>query len=207
MVSVSKSIQERIENLGAGVPLTHLDFIDIAPRETVKLILSRLNKSGKIVRLMRGIYTVPRYSDFLKQEILPAPGDVVQVIAKNNGWNVIPSGENALNVLGLSTQVPARYEYLSSGPYKKYLYGDVEIILKRRANRDLVNKSYKSMLVIQALKALGQQNIDQSVLYSLKRVLSKVEIAEFLIDTQTSPSWIFEIARTINRGEIDEECS
>lgn len=198
MTSISKMIEQRIEELGTGAVFIPSDFLDIASQKAIKLVLSRLEKAGQIKRVVRGVYTVPEYSNYLKKELTVAPGDVVAAIARNNDWIVIPSGDNALNSLGLSTQVPARYEYVSSGPYKSYTYNGIEIELKHRANRDLLNKRYKSALAIQALKALGKDDINKDTITSLSRALSPQEIEWFYEDAKTSSAWIFEIAKELH---------
>lgn len=197
MASTSKLIKQRIESMGTGSVFIPSDFLDLGSQQAVKLVLSRLEKAGKIKRVVRGVYAVPAYSDYLKKELTIAPSDVVAAIARNNGWIVVPAGDNALNSLGLSTQVPARFEYVSSGPYKKYDYNGIEIELKHRANRDLINKRYKSALVIQALKKLGQKNVDKRTIDTLARALSPQEIEGFYEDAKTSLSWIYEVAKSL----------
>lgn len=197
MDSKNVQIEQRIKELGAGNVFIPADFLDIASQQAIKLVLSRLEKAGEIKRIMRGIYVVPEYSDYLNREIDVAPGDVVSAIARKNNWIVIPSGDNALNSLGLSTQIPARFEYISSGPYKKYEYNGIELELKHRANRDLVNKRYKSSLVIQALKAIGETRVEDNTLDSLLRALSVQEIEWFYEDAKSSSAWIFEIAKCL----------
>ena len=45
---------------------------------------------------------------------------MAKAIARNYNWTIAPTGDAALNLLGISTQVPSKWEYVSSGPYKEY---------------------------------------------------------------------------------------
>lgn len=91
---------------------------------------------------------------------VPASADeVVRAVARANKWIVALSGDAALNALGLDTQVPAKLVYVSSGPYKRYEYGPYDIELRHRANRDLLDCSQVTCTIVQALKALGRENV------------------------------------------------
>ena len=83
-------------------------FSHIAPINTVRQCLSRLEKSQQIVRIMRGVYYQPSYSELLQEYEAPSPHHVAMALARNFGWTIAPSGAAALNMLGLSTQVPTR---------------------------------------------------------------------------------------------------
>jgi hypothetical protein len=180
------------------------DFLDIANYKTVKNALARLEKEGYIKRLIRGVYARPRYSDFLKEYIDPTPDEVVSALARNNRWVVAPSGDTALNALGLSTQIPARYEYVSSGPYKTYNYKGFEIRLLHRANRDFYSdlSLAKVMLIIQGLKALGKDRIDDGILATLQDAITTDDAVQFYDSTKYGTSWIFEVARTIKENKL-----
>lgn len=90
---------------------------------------------------------------------VPAGADeVVRAVARANKWIAAPSGDAALNALGLDTQMPAKLVYVSSGPYKRYGYGPYDIELRHRANRDLLDCSQTTCAIVQALKALGREN-------------------------------------------------
>ena len=91
-------------------------------------------------------------------EVPAGVDEVVRAVARANKWIVAPSGDAALNALGLDTQVPAKLVYVSSGPYKRYGYGPYDIEPRHRANRDLIDCSQLTCTIVQALKALGREN-------------------------------------------------
>lgn len=195
--SESKQIAQRIAEMPPGAVFISADFLDIAGTDNVSAVLSRMAKSGSIVRVVRGVYCKPRHSDMLDMDILPSPDEVAHAIARSNKWIIAPSGNTALNMLGLDEQVPATYEYVSSGPYKTYRYGKFTIALSHRANRDLLECSELTCLMIQALKALGKGGADSTVAEKLKKRLTEEEILTFYNETKNATTWVFEFAKKL----------
>jgi hypothetical protein len=165
-----------------------------------------MESHGAIKRLVRGVYAKPEYSEFLQETVDPNPHEVIAAIARANRWTVVPSGETALNAIGLSEQVPAKYEYVSNGPYKRYDYNGYEIHLLHRAERDFYDDPTLSrvMLIIQALKALGKDAVDGEVVDTLNKRLSDDDIAAFYENTKYGISWIFEVAKKLKEGRANE---
>lgn len=65
---------------------------------------------------MRGVYYYPRYSELIQEYETPSPNKVTEAIARKFNWTIAPCGDTALNMLGLATQVPAKWSYISDGP-------------------------------------------------------------------------------------------
>ena len=173
------------------------DFSDMADINTVHQILSRLEQSGKIQRIMTGVYYNPQFSQLLGEYEAPSPHNVALAIARKLNWNIAPSGNTALNQLGLSTQVPAKWSYISDGPYKTYQFNKVEIEFKHRNNKEISGMSYKTAMVIQALKELGVANISTEIIEHLKRTLTSSEKEMLLSDGKQTVSWIYKIIKQI----------
>ena len=203
-MSVSSSaniIKTRIMNSPEGSVFTTVDFADVIENSRVGVILSRLEEDGVIRRVMRGIYDKPVYNDFLKEYIAPSPSLVAEALARNFGWTIVPCGDTALNILGLSTQVPAAWSYVSDGTYKEYTYDNTTIKFKRTTNKEISKLSYKTALVVQALKALGKDNIDDAIINKLKNDLTAEEKATALLEAKTATSWIYEYIKQICKGD------
>ena len=96
-------------------------------------------------------------------------------------------------MMGLSTQVPASYTYLSSGPYKYYLIYDVPVSLKRTMTRELVDYSYKTLLLIQCIKTIGKENITDNDIAIMKNKLSPIDKANAIKETKFIQAWIRKI--------------
>ena len=184
-----------------GSVFTTVDFADVIENSRVGVILSRLEEDGVIRRVMRGIYDKPVYNDFLKEYIAPSPSLVAEALARNFGWTIVPCGDTALNILGLSTQVPAAWSYVSDGTYKEYTYDNTTIKFKRTTNKEISKLSYKTALIVQALKALGKDNIDDTIINKLKNDLTDEEKATALLEAKAATSWIYEYIKQICKGD------
>jgi hypothetical protein len=135
-------IKNKIKALGRDGVFVAADFYGIAGRDAIRKTLSRLEEDNYIKRVMRGVYYKTRYSKLLKEDVIPSPRLVASAIARNNGWTIAPSGIMALNMTGLSTQVPAQLSYVTNGTPKTYHYDNFTIIFKRTSARDLERLYY-----------------------------------------------------------------
>ncbi len=148
-----KQIEQRIAVAPAGTAFITSDFLDLAEIPAINKALSRLTESKTIRRVIRGVYDRPQFSELLQEYAAPDMTQTAKAIARNFGWSVVPCGDTALNLLGLSTQVPAVWQYVSDGPYREYTIGNRALKFKHSANRDVSGLSEKSALIVQALKA------------------------------------------------------
>ncbi len=196
-------IKKRIEKSKTGDVFVAVDFVDITDKKTVQMAFLRLESNSIIKRVLRGVYYKPEYNDFLKEYVAPSPSLVAGAIARNFGWSVVPCGDTALNILGLSTQVPAVWSYVSDGTYKEYSFDNTTIKFKRTTNKEISKLSYKTALIIQALKALGKENITYEIIEKLRNSLTNEEKSTALIEAKTATSWIYEYIKEIARGEND----
>lgn len=194
------AIKSRISTYDSGAVFVAADFTDITDKKTASVGLSRLEAEGVIRRILRGVYDKPKYNHFLEEFVAPIPDSVAHALARNFGWTIVPCGDTALSLLGLSTQVPAVWVYVSDGTYKEYSYDKTIIQFKRTTNKEVSKLSYKTALVIQALKALGKENIDEKVIGQLKKILSAEEKKTMANEAKAVTSWIYEYIRQICRG-------
>ena len=188
--------------MGRGYTFSPKDFLDLASHETVRQILSRLTKEGKIRRQLRGIYDYPAFSTLLNTPTAPDPDAIAQAIARAHGWTIVPTGETALNRLGLSTQVPAQWQYFSDGPAKKYNWKGGTLVLKHRTNKETTTLSPKTALIVQAIKALGESNVEEQVLATLRANLDSKERSRLLKEARYVTSWIYEIVKRLAKEEF-----
>ena len=201
MDSITNQI-ETIMSENQGKIFSINDFYDLGTKNTIKSILYRLNEEKEIARLLDGLYTKPKYSKILNEYSYPDASAVAEKIADKFSWTIAPTGDTALNYTGLSTQVPNEYVYISDGAYREYLYRDKKIIFKHTTNRNITSYSKELSILIQAIKALGKDNISEEDIKKLA-VFAK-EIQEDLIkDTLKLPFWIQEVLNKIQ--EINHE--
>lgn len=173
------------------------DFSRIAPINTVRQCLSRLEKSQQIVCIMRGVYYQPAHSELLQEYESPSPHHVAMTLARKFGWTIAPSGAAALNMLGLSSQVPAHWSLVGDGPYRSFSFGNITIEFRHCSAKEIFGLSYKTALVIQAIKVLGKENIDEGNLQRIRRNLSAKEKTALLEEARHTTAWIYETTKAI----------
>lgn len=197
-----RQMRERIDHAEAGTVFIPSDFVDIAEAAKVNMCLKRLKESGELTGLKRGVYTKPRYSTLLNKEVPVHSDDVAKAMARNFGWTIVPCGDTALNLLGLSTQVPAVWSYVSDGPYRSYTVDGIKLQFKHTDRKsEIVGLSEETALVIQALRAIGKENITQKDIKKLSGKLDEAEKSRILLEGQRAAAWIYEAIKRICKGE------
>lgn len=194
-------IKKIITDAEVGTAFVAVDFTTIADKKTISMGLTRLESEGLIRRVFRGVYDKPEYNTFLGEYVAPSPNKVAYALARNFGWTIVPCGDTALNILGLSTQVPAAWVYVSDGTYKEYTYDNTTIQFKKTTNKEVSKFSYKTALTVQALKALGKDKIDDTIISRLSKLLTKEERKIMLDEAKAATSWIYEYIKLICRSE------
>ena len=190
-------IRNRIKAEKYGSVFVATDFADITENVKIGVCLSRLEEEKTLLRIMRGVYYKPEYSTLLGEYIAPAPDAVAHAIARNFGWTIVPCGDTALNLLGLSTQVPAVWSYVSDGAYKEYAYDNTIIKFKRTTNKVISGLSEKTALLIQALKALGKDKMTEKAIETIKSELNAAERNTMLTEAQCTTAWIYKEIKRI----------
>ena len=204
--SIIKTIRARITESKPGSVFVATDFTDIAQSETVNTMLARLCMEGVLRRIKWGLYEFPDYNDFLGEYIAPSPDMIAHAIARNFDWKIAPSGANALNILGLSTQVPATLTYACDGAYKEYEFGKTKIKFKKVSNSDFASGDEKAMLIVQAIKALGRKNITESALSRISAVISPDEMKNLMKAAQHTTTWVSKcLMEVLERRTHNEE--
>lgn len=198
--TILSEIKKEIQNAKIGTVFVPIDFALITDKKTASVSLSRLEKEKIVLKIMRGIYYKAEYNDFLDEYVAPQADAVAHALSRNYGWTIVPCGDTALNLLGLSTQIPAAWVYVSDGPYKEYTYNQTTIKFKRTTNKEISKLSYKTALIVQALKALGNNSINDSVITKLKNTLTEEEKKTMLTEAKAVTSWIFKYVKMICRS-------
>ena len=193
-------IEDRIRNSPKGTIFVTSDFTDLGSSDAANKALLRLEKAGLIRRILFGVYEYPEYNEFLGEYVESSPDMVAHALARKFGWTIVPCGDTALNMLGLSTQVPAVWLYVSDGTYKEYTYGNTVIRFKRTTNKEISKISYKTALVIQALKALGKENITDEIINQIASVTTGKEKTAMFVEAKYATSWIYDVIKEIGGG-------
>ncbi len=197
MKNIAESIFYYIAGHGRGWAFSSSDLASRFARQQIDNALSDLAQNNKIRRVSRGLYDYPRFSDVLQKTLSPDIDQVAYAYARKFNWRIEVSGDSALNLLGLSTQIPAQYVYLSDGPSKSYDVMGVTLHFKKSTLKDIGFKHRESTLIVQALKALGKEHLSESVFVKIREQIDPTSYAKVLRDTQGSTGWIYEAIKQI----------
>jgi len=189
-----KSAIDRIYGHGRGWAFSQKDFQDLG---RVDMALKRLADEGTIRRVIRGIYDYPRYSELLKQQIAPDIHQVAQALARKFGWRIQADGASAMNLIGLSTQVPSQFTFTSDGPNRTYEVGKSKLSFTKTSLKESGFKYPESSLIVQAIKALGEERIGREEIQILRKWLPAEMRKRVLKDTDRTTSWVFDAIRKV----------
>ena len=201
MQSIENKIKYSIYGNGRGWTFSKKDFSDLGRHKTIDTILSRLCAEGFIRRVIPGIYDYPKFGELLRRELSPDIDQVARALARKFGWSIQVSGNTALNVLGLSTQVPAKYLYYSSGRSRTYKIGNIELEFEKTALSDIGFKYPESDLVVQAIKALDKKTLTENEKRKIRDYFSPEKHARILKDTQYTTSWVYEAIKSVFKSQ------
>lgn len=201
MKSIENMVLSRIYGRGKGCVFSSSDFIDEFEANNIDKALSDLTKQGKIRRIIRGLYDYPKYSELLQQPLSPDIEQIAQAIARKFKWRIEPSGDTALNLLQLSTQVPGRYIYHSDGPNRSYVIGNTKLEFKKTVLKEIGFKYSISALIVSALKSLGKEHIDDAIILTIRKQVDLKQCSKIIKDTKTVSGWIFETIKQICKDE------
>jgi len=191
---VEYQITEALKQLPKGSVLFVDDFLDYGNPESVKKALLRLKEKNLLVRLAHGIYLFPKIDKELGV-LFPSTEDIAKAIARRDKARIVLTGVQALNKLGLSSQVPKKVVYLTDGAARTVKVGKRTISFKKTSPKNLLAQGEISSLVIQALKTIGQNNIDNETIKKILNILKNEQQENIKNDAKLSPAWIHRILK------------
>ena len=199
MDSVTTKIEQKILQMEKGSIFFPDDFIDLGSSDAIRQSLARFCKEGLIVRVAQGIYCYPEIEEKLGLGILqPSFEQIAEAMAKRDHARIAPTGAYALNVLGLSTQVPMNYVYLTDGSKRHVEISNGRgITFKNTAPKNLAFKSRLAMLITFALKSLKKENIEDWQIRRIGELLQNEPKESVMADFKLMPVWIRNIIRQV----------
>ena len=195
--SIENKVLHRIIGKKKGWVFAPTHFFDLGNRAAIDQALSRLVRSRDIRRLTRGLYDYPRKHQAFG-DVPPGVDRIAAALAEKDNLKIQPSGAYAANLLGLSDQVPARVVFLTDGSSRMVQIGNWNIKLKKTTPKNMATAGRVSGLVIQALRYMKQENIDDMIINKLKRRLSVEDKKQLVSDLRYAPAWIGEIFKQLN---------
>lgn len=184
--------------LPEGTPVSAKELLHLGSRAAIDQTLSRLVKRGQLLRAGRGLYVHPLETRFGERP--PSIETVVHAIGKSKGEIIASHGAAAANALGLTTQVPVRAIYLTSGPSRTVALGAQSIELRHAPSWQLAMAGRPAGEAIRALAWLGKGSTS-SAMQSLKKRLPPSALNEMVGARARLPTWLAEqVSELVARG-------
>jgi predicted transcriptional regulator of viral defense system len=194
--NTTKSVWRKIRAKHRGWVFTPREFATLGSRAAIDQTLSRLQRAGKIRRLASGIYEFPRVHPRIGV-LSPSPEAVAKAMAARTHSRITISGATALNLLGLSTQVPVQNLYLTEGPSRTVRIGNQTVTLKHVAPSKIIGAGTEAGIVIQAVRSLGQKRISEIPTQALAKRLPRLVKAAVNRLALAAPAWSQSVLRQI----------
>jgi len=192
----------RIRGWGRGHVFTPRDFLDLGNRGSVDVALTRLESSGTIRRLSRGVYDFP-IAHPVMGTLAPTVEAVAKALVGRDSVRLQPSGAYAANLLGLNQQVPSQVVFLTDGPARSVRFGNRTIVLRRTTPRNMESAGRTGGLVIQALRHIGKDRVTPEMVEHLRTVISADDRRRLKKDALFAPAWIAAIMNKIAKEDTE----
>jgi len=198
-MSTSQAIRERIAAQPAGAPFTPALFAGLGTRASIDQALMRLTRQGRIERLGRGLYTVPKASR-LGLKTVPTPETVALTVAAAEGASIEIHGAEAVRRFGFSTQAPAQPVYYTTGSSHTVRMGKLLVRLQHVAPRKLALAGRPAGQALSALWYLGRSQVTSATFERLAVLLPQAEFEALRSAKASMPAWMLEALRRYEEG-------
>jgi hypothetical protein len=189
MPTLKQQILEQLAGLPEGAALCAKELLHLGSRAALDQTLSRLVRRGQLMRAGRGVYVRPIETRFGVRA--PSAEKVVEAIARLRGETVVSHGAAAANALGLTTQVPVRVVYLTSGRSRRLKLGAQVVEMKHVPGWQLIKAGQPAGEAVRALAWLGPAHVS-AALKTLKQKFPESEFRALGATRNALPGWLAE---------------
>lgn len=201
VMSQQDKILKRLNRAKAGQVFTRSDFLDLGSTDAIGMAIQRLLQTGKLRRVSRGLYDVPRKHPLLGE--LSASSDAIAAaIARRDGIRLQTTEAAAANLLNLSEQVPGRIVYDSDRRRRSVKVGQRTIEFRERSRRKMAAAGRTSGLVMAGLRSVGREQVTPERLAHLRKLLKPADRRQLLRDLRYAPAWMHPHLRFIADGKM-----
>ena len=193
--TVENGIMAQLSERGRGRIFFAQEFYDLWPESTVRFSLSNLAREGSVVRLARGVFCYPRLSEYGMKMLLPDTDDIARAIAEKTCVRIVPYGDQAAYLVGLTSVQMSATTYLTDGAPRRIHLSNSRTIEFRHTSemRIFAFSNRKMQLLSNAVRALGRKNIGIDEREALKWHLDSVPAKDFENDLPLCPEWVREL--------------
>ena len=189
MKSMPERIMEHAEAMPEATPICPTALLHLGQRAAVGQALSRLARSGRLMRVCQGVYMRPMQTRFGLRA--PSLEKALGALSALWGETIVPNGGDAANWLGLTTQNAVRSVYLTSGPNRLLHFGKHPVELRHAPRWQLASPHRTAGVVIRAIAWLGPDEIEES-LDAVLPTLSGEDLNELAAARAVMPTWMAE---------------
>ena len=191
-MNTNQAIRKQAMSTPKGKPFATTKFLSSGKRAAVDQAISRLVKAGEITRVARGIFVRPEKNQYLGA-VMPNPAKIAELIAQNTGSTIQVHGAEAAYRLALTTQMPTRLVFYTSGSSRHLQLGKLTITLKHISPRKLLLAGQPAGLAFTALWYLGKQHVTVKMIETIQKQLSKSEFKALQSITSSMPGWMADV--------------
>ena len=198
--SINSQIETKVKRAKPGQIFLPSDFKDLGTSTAIRKALSRLVEQKVLVRMGQGIYATPIH-DKVFGDVLPSMEEIAVTLAKKDHVKIMPTGQYALNKIGLSTQVPMKMVYLTNGTKKNISLGKSSIVFQPTTTKKLAMIGTITSLLFLGLEELDLDNLSESDINKIINLLKKEDEKKLKHDLKLAPARIsdFVIKNFINQ--------
>ncbi len=198
--SINSQIEAKVRRAKPGQIFLPSDFKDLGTSTAIRKALSRLVEQKVLVRMGQGIYATPIH-DKVFGDVLPSMEEIAVTLAKKDHVKIMPTGQYALNKIGLSTQVPMKMVYLTNGTKKNISFGNSSIVFQPTTTKKLAMIGTITSLLFLGLEELDLDNLSESDVNKIINLLKKEDEKKLKHDLKLAPARIsdFVIKNFINQ--------
>jgi hypothetical protein len=187
--SINSQIEAKVKRAKPGAIFLPSDFKDLGTSTAIRKALSRLVEQKVLVRMGQGIYATPIH-DKVFGDVLPSMEEIAVTLAKKEHVKIMPTGQYALNKIGLSTQVPMKMVYLTNGTKKNITLGKSSIVFQPTTTKKLAMIGTITSLLFLGLEELDLDNLSESDVNKIINLLKKEDEKKLKHDLKLAPSRI-----------------
>jgi len=181
-------------------PVSISGLFGLGDRAAIDQALSRLVRQGIILRVGRGLYAWPRISKLLNQPTITSVDSLARAWARQNDLRIIPFGAYAANLLGLSTQVPAKIIYYTNGRTQTIKLGTFSVRFLNRGPKTMDVKGRIAPYVFQALRWMGKDGMTPQNISHLQTILKPKDKSDLIRNMRHAVAWMKPILKQIAEG-------
>lgn len=184
---LNEQIMAEAAKFPEGTPLFAKALLHLGNRAAVDQALSRLVKSGELLRAGRGLYVLPVAGKFGKRA--PAVETLIERLSSVRGETIVSSEAASANAFGLTTQVPTRTIYLTSGRTRNLSMGKQTIHLRHASPWKLTLANEPAGQIVRALGWAGPERA-VSVAKKIRERVPPAELQKVSQHSARLPSWV-----------------